>query len=163
MAACLYYGSVDIVERMYGPPSEQALDEFYAFGARFGTTLQVRPEMWPADRAAFDRYWQEGLAKVSIDEPVRAYLTKLMTRSYLPWPLSATGRPSTWITTGFLPEPFREQMQLSWSERDERIFAGLMRTVGMGSRLLPGPVRRFPFNWYMRDMRLRQRLGRPLV
>jgi uncharacterized protein (DUF2236 family) len=163
VAACLYYGTVDIVERMYGRPSDVALDEFYAYGASFGTTLQVRPEMWPADRAAFERYWEQGLAKVSIDEPVRRYLTRLMDRSYLPWPLSATGRTSTWVTTGFLPEPFREQMHLSWSARDERRFAQLMRSVGLASRLLPGPVRRFPFNWFIHDLRLRSRLGRPLV
>jgi uncharacterized protein (DUF2236 family) len=163
VAACIYYGTVDVVERMYGRPNEAALDEFYAYGARFGTTLQVRPEMWPADRAAFEQYWEQGLAKVSIDEPVRQYLTRLMDRSYLPWPLSATGRTSTWVTTGFLPDPFREQMHLSWSPRDERRFGQLMRTVGLASRLMPGPVRRFPFNWFIHDLRLRSRLGRPLV
>ena len=26
-----------------------------------GTTLQVPEEMWPADRAAFDEYWQQSL------------------------------------------------------------------------------------------------------
>ena len=41
---------------------------------RSATTLQVPPEMWPADRAAFDRYWQESLAKVHIDDAVRDYL-----------------------------------------------------------------------------------------
>ena len=30
--------------------------------------------MWPADRAAFDRYWQESLDKVHIDDAVREYL-----------------------------------------------------------------------------------------
>lgn len=163
VAACLYYGTVDIVERMHGRPSEAALDEFYAYGASFGTTLQVRPGMWPADRAAFEQYWQQGLDKVAIDEPVRQYLTRLMDRSYLPWPLRATGRTSTWVTTGFLPELFREQMQLTWSERDERRFGRLMRAVGLGSRILPRPVRRFPFNWFIYDLRLRSRLGRPLV
>ena len=163
VAACLYYGTVDIVERMYGRPSEAALDEFYAYGASFGTTLQVRQEMWPADRVAFEQYWRQGLAKVSIDGPVREYLTRLMDRSYLPWPMSATGRSSTWITTGFLPEPFRQQMHLPWFDRDELRFARLMRTVGLMSRALPGPVRRFPFNWFIHDLRLRSRLGCPLV
>ena len=39
-----------------------------------GTTLQVPPEMWPPDRAAFDRYWQQQLDKVHIDDTVRDYL-----------------------------------------------------------------------------------------
>ena len=38
------------------------------------TTLQVPAEMWPTDRAAFDRYWQESLSKVHIDDAVRDYL-----------------------------------------------------------------------------------------
>ena len=43
-------------------------------GIALGTMLQVPSEMWPADRAAFDRYWQESLAKVHIDDTVREYL-----------------------------------------------------------------------------------------
>ena len=39
-----------------------------------GTTLQVPPEMWPPDRAAFDKYRQESLEKVHIDDAVREYL-----------------------------------------------------------------------------------------
>ncbi len=163
VAACLYWGTVDIVHRLHGPVDEAALDQFYEYGARFGTTLQVRPEMWPADRRAFEQYWQEGLAQVRIDEPVRTYLATLMDRSYLPWPLRATGRLNTWLTTGFLPEPFRSQMRLSWTEADERRFARLMRAVGAVNRRMPGPIRRFPFNWFMLDLRLRARLNRPLV
>ncbi len=30
--------------------------------------------MWPPDRAAFDRYWQQQLDKVHIDDAVRDYL-----------------------------------------------------------------------------------------
>ena len=35
---------------------------------------QVPPEMWPADRAAFDEYWQRSLEQVHIDDAVRDYL-----------------------------------------------------------------------------------------
>ena len=117
----------------------------------------------PADRDAFARYWADGVAQIRIDEPVRAYLTALMTRGYLPWPLRAGGWLSTWITTGFLPEPFRAQTQLSWTARDERRFDRLMRAVGWGSRRMPGVVRRFPFNVFLWDMRRRVRSGSRLV
>ena len=81
--------------------------------------LQVPREMWPADRAAFDRYWDESMAKVHIDDAVREYL----------WPIAA-GRvrgarlPASvqrrldnfnlLITTGFLPQRFRDEMRLDW-------------------------------------------------
>jgi uncharacterized protein (DUF2236 family) len=164
VAACLYWGTVDLYTRLHGPVEDEArADAFYEFGARFGSGLQVRPDMWPADRAAFAAYWADGLARISIDEPVREYLTLLMTRRYLPWPLRATGRFDQWVTTGFLPEPFRDQMHVSWDERDERRFARLLRTIGTVSGRMPGSARRFPFNYFLWDMRRRVRRGRPLV
>ena len=51
-------------------PPIASIDE----SAALGTTLQVPAEMWPADRTAFDRYWQESLDKVHIDDAVREFL-----------------------------------------------------------------------------------------
>jgi uncharacterized protein (DUF2236 family) len=163
VAACLYYGAMDIHDRLHGPmPAEQA-EAFYEHAARFGTTLQVRPEMWPADRDAFAKYWDEALRQVSIDEPVRRYLHDLMTRAHLPRALRGSARFNAWITTGFLPPRFRDEMRLPWSPADQQRFERLLRRIGAVQRRLPGVVRRFPFNWLLWDMRVRARLGRPLV
>jgi uncharacterized protein (DUF2236 family) len=163
VAACLYYGAMDIYEKLHGPMPEAQADALYAHAARFGTTLQVRPEMWPADRVAFNRYWNDAVQRISIDEPVRRYLHDLMTREHLPRPLRGSPRFNTWITTGFLPERFREQMRLPWSESDQLRFDRLLRRIGGVQRRLPRVVRRFPFNWLLWDMRVRTRLGRRLV
>jgi uncharacterized protein (DUF2236 family) len=163
VAACLYYGSVDIYRRLHGPMPEDRADAFYDFAARFGTTLQVTPDMWPADRDAFARYWDRAVERVSIDEPVRRYLRSLMTNQHLPRLLRGSPRFNTWITTGFLPPRFRDQMELTWSDADERRFARLLGRIGAGQRRLPRIVRRFPFNWLLWDMRIRVRLGRRLV
>lgn len=50
------------------------------------------------------------------------------------------------LTTGFLPPPFREQMQLSWTGRDQELFDFLIQLAAAANRLLPAPVWRFPFN-----------------
>jgi uncharacterized protein (DUF2236 family) len=163
VAACLYYGAVDIREKLHGPMSEAQADAFYEFAARFGTTLQMTPEMWPAGRAAFAGYWDENMATVSIDEPVRQYLHELMTRQHLPRLLRGSPRFSTWMTTGFLPERFRTEMRLAWTEDDQARFETLLRRIGAVQRRLPRSVRRFPFNWLLCDMRFRTRLGRRLV
>ena len=162
VAACLYWGTVDLYERMHGPIPESEADALYRFCARYGTTLQVRPEMWPADRAAFARYWDENVAAISIDEPVRDYLLGLITARHLPRPLR-TARFSLFVTTGFLPPPFRAAMKLPWSERDQRRFDTLLRRVGAVLRRVPGPLRRVPFNVLLWDLRVRMRLHRPLV
>lgn len=163
VAACLYYGSVDIYTRLHGPMPEPAADAFYDHAARFGTTLQVAADMWPEDRVAFDAYWAEAVERVSIEEPVRRYLHDLMTREHMPRALRGSTRFNEWITTGFLPQRFRDEMQLSWSEADEQRFRRLLAGIGAVQRRLPLLVRRFPFNALLWDMRVRIRFGRPLV
>src|SRR6201995_2036529 len=74
VAACLYKGGVDFYRMFIGQMDDPAADRHYGEGMTMGTTLQVPPDMWPADRAAFDRYWQEQLEKVHIDDAVRNYL-----------------------------------------------------------------------------------------
>lgn len=65
VAACLYKGSVDLYRMFYGEMDEEEAERGYQEAKIFGTALQVRPEMWPADRAAFDKYWQEQLETTS--------------------------------------------------------------------------------------------------
>jgi uncharacterized protein (DUF2236 family) len=162
VAACLYWGTVDVHERLHGPVPDADADALYEFCARYGTTLQVRPEMWPADRDAFNRYWDDTVATISIDEPVRDYLLGLITYRHLPRPLRAE-RFSRFVTTGFLPQRFRDEMKLDWTEHDQRRFDAMLRRIGKVQRRVPGPLRRVPFNVLLFDLRLRMRRGRPLV
>ena len=163
VAACLYYGTVDIIEKLHGPMSDEQADALYEYAARFGTTLQMTPDMWPADRKAFAKYWDETVAGISIDEPVREYLRALTTRQHMPFALRGSARFNEWITIGFLPPRFREEMGYAWTADDQARFDRLLRRIGAVQRRLPGIVRRFPFNWFLRDLRLRIRLNRRLV
>jgi uncharacterized protein (DUF2236 family) len=163
VAACLYYGSIDIHEKLHGPMRDDQADAFYSHAARFGTTLQMTRDMWPADRTAFGRYWDDAVNRVAIDEPVRQYLHALMTREHMPRALRGSTRFNTWVTTGFLPQRFRDEMKLTWSDADEQRFRTLMSRIGFVQRLLPALVRRFPFNWLLRDLRFRIRFDRRLV
>jgi uncharacterized protein (DUF2236 family) len=165
VAACLYYGTVDMLEKFHGPLDDSTADALYAHGARFGTTLQMPVEAWPADRAAFQEYWESSLAEVRIDPPVREYLMKLIRLENMPWWLRGPwgARFNVFVTTGFLPPPFREAMQLTWSDADQAKFDRLMLWCGRLDRLTPGFVRAFPFYLLLFDMRMRRRLGMRLV
>jgi uncharacterized protein (DUF2236 family) len=157
VAACLYRGMIDVHTLLHGPADETVADGLYRECRRIGTTLQVPEQMWPADRTAFERYWEAALAEVRIDPPVRHYLDQLMALDYLPRPLStAFGPVNRFLTAGFLPPPFRAQMQVSWTERDQQVFAALIRLVVIVNHLLPGPVSRFPFNACLQDLRIRR-------
>ncbi|MFN2559990.1 MAG: oxygenase MpaB family protein [Jatrophihabitans sp.] len=163
VAACMYYGAMDLYSKLYGPMPDDQADAFYEHAARFGTTLQVPTEMWPADRAAFARYWDEAVTRVAMDEPVREYLHGLMTRQYMHPALRGSVRFNTWVTTGFLPQQFRDEMRLPWSAGDQERFERVLRRLGAVLRRLPPVARRFPFNWLLWDLRVRIRLNRPLV
>ena len=156
VAACLYRGVIEIHTLLHGPVDEATADAIYRESRRLGTTLQVPEEMWPTDRSAFECYWASALAELRIDPPVRDYLYRLMMLDYLPRPLGvAFGPLNRFLTIGFLPPLFREQMQLPWTERDQREFRILMRTIASVNRLLPPPVSRFPFNACLQDLRVR--------
>lgn len=163
VAACLYVGTADLHQRMYGAPSEREADALYRHCSRFGTTLQVRESMWPPDRARFGTYWTNMLTTISIDEPVRRYLHDLIELAHLPLVPPAAARFSVWVTTGFLPQPFREQMHLPWSERDRQRFDTYLRRLGSLQRRVPVRVRCLPFSMLLWDLRRRVRAGHPLV
>jgi uncharacterized protein (DUF2236 family) len=158
ITACLYRGMTDVHTLLHGPAGDQTADALYRAASRFGTTLQMPQDAWPRDREAFDSYWNAALTRIRIDPPVRAYLEQLIRLEYLPRPVGAALSPlNQFLTTGFLPAPFRELMDLPWHERDQRAFATLMRVIAAVSRLLPGPARQFPFNACLAALRARNR------
>ncbi|MFI5608557.1 oxygenase MpaB family protein [Amycolatopsis sp. NPDC051903] len=161
VAACLYKGLEDVHTAFFGGTPSEAL---YAEAVVLGTTLQVKPEMWPRDREAFADYWQRGLGAVRIDGRTRAYLRDIVDLKFLPQPFPLVfGAFHRFVTTGFLPRSFREQMQLRWSPADQRRFDRLTRALGYLVLRLPARVQYFPYNAYLRDLRKRRRAGRPLV
>src|SRR4051794_41022203 len=157
VAACLYYGTRDIIEKLHGPLPEAEADALYAHCGRFGTTLQMPADAWPADRAAFDVYWEESLAEVRIDPPVRDFLLRLTLLENLPRPLRGMGPRNLFVTTGFLPPTFREAMGLSWDEGQQARFDRMLRRAGRVDRALPTALRIFPFNALLGDLRRRIR------
>lgn len=107
VGACLYRGVVDVHRLFIGEPDAETADRLFVQGRKLGTMLQVPEDMWPADRAAFDRYWQESLDKVHIDDTVREYLYPIAASRVrgvrLPGPLQRWSEDAALlITTGFL-------------------------------------------------------------
>lgn len=168
VGACLYKGGVDIYRTFVGEMTDDDADRHYREGMALATTLQVPTEMWPVNRAAFDRYWRESLAKIHIDDAVRDYLYPIaagrMRGVALPRPLQRLSDSlALLITTGFLPQRFRDQMRLPWGAAQQRRFDRLMALLRTVNRLLPRFVRQFPFNVLLWDVDRRIRTGRPLV
>ncbi|UNB52009.1 oxygenase MpaB family protein [Mycolicibacterium sp. YH-1] len=168
VAACLYKGGVDVYRLFIGEFDEQTADQHYVEGMSLGTTLQVPPEMWPADRAAFDEYWQRSLEQVHIDDAVRDYLYPIaanrMRGVKLPGALQRKSDEfALLITTGFLPQRFRDEMRLPWDDERQSRFDRVIRVLSTVNHMLPSFVRQFPFNVLLKDLDRRVRQGKPLV
>src|SRR5690606_22040769 len=111
VAACLYWGFADTLRQLRGQPDPISAATFYERAAVLGTTLQVPPECWPTDLAAYHIYWERELAQIHIDPPVRAYLTAIAELKFLPSIISrCLGPLNRFLTTGFLPQQLREEM-----------------------------------------------------
>ncbi len=142
VAACLYKGFVDVHRIFVGELADDAADHHYREGMALGTTLQVTPEMWPADRKAFDEYWQQSLDLVHIDDAVREYLFPIAAGRIagVKLPRAVERRldaVNLFITTGFLPQRFRDEMRLPWDAAKQRRFNRVMAALGRVNNLMP--------------------------
>ncbi|PWD41291.1 hypothetical protein ACN93_19975 [Gordonia paraffinivorans] len=162
VAACLYRGTED-VHRIFGGMTE-VTDEFYQAGAVFGTTLQVPREAWPADRAAFEQYWNDTVEVLEIDPSIREYLLRIARAEFLgPVVTRLLGWYFYILAVGFLPEDFRRKMDVRLSPWQELFFAKHNAVLGAIIRRSPKWIQQFPFNVLLADVRWRMRTGRPLV
>jgi uncharacterized protein (DUF2236 family) len=168
VAACLYKGGVDVRRTFNGEMDDETADRHYRDSMALGTMLQMRPQMWPADRPAFDKYWDEQLEKIHIDDTIREFLYPIavarMKGLQLPGPLQNLNEGAALlITAGFLPQRFRDEMKLEWNRSKQREFDSLMTAIRLANSVAPSFVRNFPFNVLLHDVNWRMRTGRPLV
>ncbi len=171
VAACLYKGSEDIYRIMHPDPDPAALDRIYQYASRLGTTLQVREEMWPADREAFAAYWREQSALIEMDDVTRNYLLAIADQRFLFTRLGRWGeRPArmlaptaTFFCAGFLPPEFRAELGLTWSERQQQKFERATRRLARVNARMPRPLSEFPYNIILWDTQRRLAAGRPVV
>lgn len=173
VAACLYKGVEDGYLLMHGDRADESVldDVLYPHCARFATTLQVPPERWPATRADFHTYWENGLREIRMDDVTRPYLQGIAQLTFLTEPLGRVGRPlrpllrpmGEFMTLGCLPEPFRRELDLPWAPWQQRVWDWLVRTLSPVVMALPRPIRMFPLNLYLADTRRRLRTGRRVV
>lgn len=162
VAACLYKGWEDM-QTIYGDPSA-ITEEAYQNGAVLGTTLQVPREMWPATRADFQKYWDDTVAGLEIDATIRKHLMSIVHAEFGPrWLSRIYGWWFQLLTTGYLPQEFRDKMDLPFPTWQRLIFDAHNRLARFVLRYMPKWVRQFPFNALLLDVRWRIRTNRPLV
>lgn len=159
VATCLFHGLEEAHLAVWGDLGGLQ-PAFLREGVVLGSMLQVPAAQWPCDQSELAQYWRAGLAEATIDAHVRDYLRRVVRMEYAgPRVASAVGERRTWLATGFLPPPIREQMQWSWSARDQTRFDRLTGRFARVVRRAPRAVREAPFNRVHRGVARRLAAG----
>lgn len=154
VVATLYDTATMVYEKIYGRLDNEAAERVYRDYARIGTALQLPPELWPPDRSAFARYWQERLTRLEVSEASRRVARDLLYPVSGPLWLRLCMPLARFLTAGLLPEQLRSGFGLPWSERHSRRFDRTMRFCAAVYPKLPRRLRYWFRNYCL------SRLGR---
>ncbi|NLC61178.1 MAG: DUF2236 domain-containing protein [Gammaproteobacteria bacterium] len=149
VAATLYRGALDVYHLFEGPLPPADRESVYRQAWRFGSTLQVEDSQWPPNAAAFDRWWDEQVAQLSVDEQVRDYMHAVLDGRHAPWYLRPAMPLQRFVTRGLLPPALREMFGFEWTTRDERRWAQFRRWAPRLYWATPRVLRHLPAKYYL--------------
>ncbi len=153
VAATLYDSAITMRELVYGPPDDATADALYSEYAVLGTALQMPLGLWPRDRAAFARYFDQRLGELRTDAATRTVARQLLHPRTGPLWLRLMMPFGRFVTVGLLPVSVRELFDLPWNEGSQRHFDRLIRLTRRIYPHLPRRLRHWPKNHYLRAMR----------
>ena len=164
VAACLFVGIEDSHQLLHGVMEPDEAEAFYQSAKTLGTTLQVTEDMWPATRAEFDHFWNVASQRIVIDDTTCEFLNDLvdlkMINPLIRLPFVNLLR---FLTIGFLPPLFHDQLGLEWTEDDRRRFQHLFTFVSVVNKFLPKWIRFGGTRILMGDLRRRIKHDRAMI
>jgi uncharacterized protein (DUF2236 family) len=161
VAATLYDTAATVYERVLGRLPEAEADRLYARYAALGTALDVPDGLWPADRAAFRRYWAAASGELRVDDTIRGQAEALWAASEAPRWVRVLMPVNRWVTAGILPPAVRDEYGLAWSARDQRRLDRLWAVIGVVYPRLPRVFRQWPQRYYLERLRRSAGPGTP--
>jgi uncharacterized protein (DUF2236 family) len=148
VAATLYDTGLLLYQRWFGPLSEAVAERIYREYRVLGTTLQMSPELWPANRAEFREYWQDMLATITVGEHARQVCRDLLFPRRLPAVLRPAMPLNRLVTAGLLPARIRDGYGLPWGAGRRRRFEMVMSATAAVYPRIPRAIRVLPSDYY---------------
>ncbi|MET3367594.1 UNVERIFIED_CONTAM: uncharacterized protein (DUF2236 family) [Jeotgalibacillus campisalis] len=153
VVATLYDTAVTVYQQVHGPLDDETADRMYLDYARIGTALQLPPDKWPVDRAAFATYWDAHVATLQPDEKARKIARDLLYPAAGPGLMRLAMPLARFLTAGLLPERLREGFGFDWSPGHARRFERTMRLVGRVYPRLPQRIRHWPRDYCLSQLK----------
>ncbi|MGG5752586.1 oxygenase MpaB family protein [Zafaria sp. Z1313] len=152
VAATLYDSALLVHEAVFDPLPPRAAEALYREYAVLGTALQMPAGAWPADRAAFRRYWNDAEARLGVDPAVRRVAGELLAARNAPFWIRAAMPVARVLTAGMLPARLREEFGLPYGPWRDRVFRAVLRTAAVLYPRLPRGLRHAPMHHYLRRL-----------
>jgi len=148
VAATLHETALRMAELVWGPLPRPLADELLARSGRFATVLGLPAALWPADSAAFDRYYRDASAALRFDEATAGVIRELVAARSAPRWVRASMRPLVALTAPLLPPSLRRE--LGWEAvRGRWAVAALLTVLVPVYRALPPALRALPSRRYV--------------
>ncbi len=144
VAATLYYAAMQVQDRLLGSLDEASAEAVYLDYAALGARLQMPAELWPADRDAFESYWEGMLAQLEPSHDSRTVVQALLYPRTVPFAARAAMPLIRLVSTGLLPPAVRALHGLHWDARRQLRFDRVFRVTRFVYPRLPRTVRVWP-------------------
>lgn len=153
-----------IHEKIFGEYDDATRERIYQEGQVFGNALQVKPDMWPADWAAFQAYWEKTVSTdLQPDPAVQAYARALLSTKGVAWTAKPLIPLQSLMTRGNLDPRVREVLALPWSARDQKRYDIFWKWFVPVYRRVPKRLRDLHAHLIVRDFRRRLAKGGHII
>lgn len=145
MTATLYWTAEEVRWRIWGSHiSADEAEAIYRSYADLGTALGMPAGLWPADRAAFRRYWDQQLNRLEVTSAAHGIMADLFAAESAPGWLRSAMPLAGFLTAGLLPDPVRVQLGWDWTGTDSRRERRLWLLLQRCYPRLPAGIRQAP-------------------
>jgi uncharacterized protein (DUF2236 family) len=153
VAATLWDAAMQMHELAFGPLEPEVADRIYAEWVAVGASLQMPAELWPPDRAAFRRYWDAAVERLTVTDEARSVADALLHPAVAPLWMRAALPLGRLATAGLLPPRIRAEYGMPWGPRRRRRFRLLLAATRLVYPLLPGRIRHWPRDYCLGVLR----------
>lgn len=157
VAATLARTGAQMHELLHGPLDPALADEIHDASADLGMSLQLPPGAWPADRAAFDRYWEATVETLEVGDDARAVAGELFVARAAPWWLRLMLPAARELTAVLLPPALRVAYGLPDHPIRGALVVGFLRVL---VRVTPRRLRELPARRLLAGLRRARRPSR---
>ncbi|KAF1817010.1 hypothetical protein P152DRAFT_453623 [Eremomyces bilateralis CBS 781.70] len=141
-AATLFMSLLVVHEAVWGKDKipQWKVEALFRETSVYATSLRMPTEMWPKTLDDFWVYWNHNIETLEVTHWAKTLMKALMWPK-VPFPMSAASPLLRLWTTAFLPERMRNEYELPWTKKQQRLYKYSMGYFRITYRMIPPPIR----------------------